>query len=307
MAKAYSAVAASLRLVTMFIVSLALSSCAGIQGVEQFEAYRTAFDKTYGASTAILDQLAVQERALFMRRYRIDGSSGSLTFDPNLARYYTDAVDPPGTAAFRHSIDAVKAYNELLYGLATGQTAATLTAKAGQLNGKIIDAAGEAGALLGIANQAKIQALGALLNAAFTQAQPFIQMGLTYQSREEFRHYVIEYHAPVRAILVELRQGTEAIFPVLTAATLRRSRVAVTAAEGKLTQQEVEKLETYRKLLADWVILIDATIKSIDQAKAAAEAPPTVSGTITGLTTVAIELETASQAARKHLAELAAK
>ncbi|NPU12816.1 hypothetical protein HL667_03010 [Bradyrhizobium sp. 83012] len=289
------------------MVGLAVSSCAGIQGVEQFEAYRAAFDKTYGASTAILDQLAVQERALFLRRHPINGRTSSQRFDPSLARYYTDAVDPPGTAAFRHSIDLVKAYNELLYGLATGQTAATLTAKVGQLNSKIVDAAGEAGALLGIANQAKIQVLGGLLKAAFTQAQPFVQMGLTYQSREEFRRYVIEYHEPVRAILVELRQGTEAIFPVLTAATLRRSRDATGVADGKLTQQEIEKLEGYRKLLADWVILIDATIKSIDLARAAAEAAPTLSGSITGLTTVATELETASQAARKHLAELATK
>jgi hypothetical protein len=104
---------------------------------------------------------------MFLRRYRIDGSSASLRFDPDLARYYTDVVDHPGTAAFPHSLDSVKAYNDLLYGLATGQTAAALSAKIAALNGKIADTANEAGAPLGIANQVKVKALGTLLNGAY--------------------------------------------------------------------------------------------------------------------------------------------
>jgi hypothetical protein len=109
----------------------------------------------------------------------------------------------------------------------------------------------------------------------------------------------------VNNILRELRRGTKVIFPVLTASTLRRWRDA--GGRGALAADEQKKLETYRKLLADWVILIDGTIKALDQVKLAVETPPTIAGTITGLTTTAVELETASQAARKHLAELSAK
>lgn len=279
---------------------LVVAACGLYQGVEEFEAYRTAFEKTYGTSTAILDQLAVQERELFMRttRGRIDPAKRN--FDPELARYYTDVGDPPGTGAFRRGLDTVKLYNDLLYGLSSGQTAANLTAKAAALNGKVGEALVETGGLAGI-DQVQLKAAALALNGIFTRLTPFIQTGLTLQSRYEFREYVIRYHPVVRELLIELRGGTRAIFPVLTAATLRRWR---NAPSGGLSAEEVNKMETYRKLLADWVILIDATILALDKVKLAIEAEPTIGGSVTGLTTVAIELEVASQAARKHLAEL---
>lgn len=282
------------------IACILLAACGLSQGIAEFELYRSAFEKTYGTSTAILDQLAVQERELFLRsrRGRIDPTN--VRFDPNLARYYTDTTDPPGTAAFRRALDTVKAYNDLLYGLVSGQTSEALVGKLGELNAKAGEAAGEAGALLGVA-QGDLLAATTALNQVFTQIAPFLRVGLTLRSREEFRLYAVEYYPIVRGLLVELRQGTRAVFPVLTAATLRRFR---NAPAGTLTADELKKLDTYRKLLADWVILIDATIKSLDNVKVAVEADPTIVGTITGLGAIAVELETTSQAARKHLAEL---
>lgn len=283
------------------IACLILAACGLSQGIAEFELYRSAFEKTYGTSTAILDQLAVQERELFLRsrRGRIDPTN--VRFDPNLARYYTDATDPPGTAAFRRALETVKAYNDLLYGLASGQTSEALVGKLADLNSKVSDAVNEAGALLSVASGGELLAATTGLNQVLTQIAPFVRIGLTLRSREEFRRYAVEYYPVVRALLIELRQGTRAIFPVLTAATLRRFR---NAPAGTLSADELKKLETYRKLLADWVILIDATVKSLDNVKAAVEADPTIVGTIAGLGAIAVELETTSQAARKHLAEL---
>jgi hypothetical protein len=282
-------------------ICLALAACGLSQGIAEFEIYRSAFEKTYGTSTAILDQLAVQERELFLRSRRGRVDLSTVRFDPNLATYYTDTTDPPGTAAFRRALETVKAYNDLLYGLASGQTAEALVSKLADLNAKIGAAVGEAGALVGGGAQLELVAATAGLNQIFTEIAPFVRVALKFRAREEFRVFVVQYYPPVRDILGELRQGTRAIFPVLTAATLRRVR---NAPAGTLTADEVKKLETYRKLLADWVILIDATIKSLDAVKAAVEADPTIVGTINGLGAIAVELESASQAARKHLAEL---
>jgi hypothetical protein len=280
------------------IFCLVLAACAN-QGIAEFELYRSAFERTYGTSTAILDQLAVQERELFMRtRGRINPAN--LRFDPNLARYYTDTVDPPGTAAFRRALETVKTYNDVLYGLASGQTAEALVGKLGELNAKIGDAAGEASSLVGVGG-AEVAGATAALDRLFVQIAPFLRVALTARSREEFREFVVRHYPIINAILLELRQGTRAIFPILTAATLRRVR---DAPSGGLTADEIRKLETYRKLLADWVILIDATIKSLDNVRAAAGADPTIVGTITGLGAIAVQLETASQGARRHLAEL---
>src|SRR5258705_11152311 len=89
---------------------LVLGACGLNQGIAEFEIYRSAFEKTYGTSTAILDQLAVQERELFLRsrQGRIDPTN--VRFDPNLARYYSDATDPPGTDAYRRALETVTAY-----------------------------------------------------------------------------------------------------------------------------------------------------------------------------------------------------
>ena len=59
------------RLTIWALAALLVAGCTSVQGVGEFALYQTAFDKTYGASTAILDQLAVQERKLFLRRRAI--------------------------------------------------------------------------------------------------------------------------------------------------------------------------------------------------------------------------------------------
>jgi hypothetical protein len=287
-----------LRLLLCVLLSLFLACCA--TGVGEFETYRSSFEKTYSTSTAILDQLAVQERALFVRRHPAGSSLANATFDPAQATYYSDAADPPGTAAFRRALNTVKAYNDLLYGLETGQTAATLTSKVAALESQATSTITAATGLIGIP---QFKAVGVAINSAFAEVQPFLQLGLTFRSQEEFRAYVQRYYPAVRALLLELRHGTTAIFPVLTAAINRKSFDP----SGGPSSDDIKKIEGYRKLLSDWVIMIDASIKGLDEAKAAVDAPPTILGTITGVTSASLELETAVQAARKHIAELAAK
>ena len=287
-----------------FLALIVLTACASV-AIQEFETYKTAFDKTNQASSAILDQLALQERALFLRRYKY-AKSGT-HFDPDLAPYFTDATDPPGTAAFRGSLEVVKAYNDLLYGLETGQTSQALAAKLSAMEsattGGITATSGVLSAAVPSVS-AGLTASMTVLNTAFSNMLPFIQLGLKYRAQEEFRIFLVQNYDAVHAILAHLRSSTAVIFPILTAASVRASNVDPT---GAISAEDSKRIETYRKLLADWVILIDATIKALDRAKVAAEAPPTISDTISGLTSAAIDMETASKSARTHLAELASK
>jgi hypothetical protein len=282
------------------LLGIVLAGCASLQGVEQFEEYRRAFERNHATAGAILDQLAIQERKLFLK---FQGPRGAVRFDPAYARYYTDSADPPGTAAFRRALDTVKAYNDLLYGLASGQTSEALISKAGTFHTKLAEASSEVGGLVGIGAATQLGKVSLFLNTAFTTIRPFAQTALTLRSRAEFRRYAIEYYPPVREILVELRTGTGVIFPILAADALDRLRRSPTGN----SKEDLDKIDTYRKLLADWVILIDGSIKALDLVKLAVEADPTIVGAIAGLTATTIELESTSQAARKHLAELAAK
>jgi hypothetical protein len=284
-------------------LSAALAACA-FNGIVEFESFRTAFDKVQSTSSSILDQLAIQERWLFFKVTK--NARSPVRFDPDLARYYTDSVDPPGTASFRAALDTIKTYNDLLYGLETGQTAQAMVAKVAALESSITSAAISASGLLDPAvpaASAQVKLAVGALNGIFAELQPFLQLALTARSREEFREFLISSYPTVRKLLVELRTATSAIFPVLTAATVDPANRAGRA----LTSEEASKIETYRKLLADWVILIELTIKALDAAYTAAMAPPTITDTVTGLTTISMEMDTAAQSAKKNLAALASK
>ena len=270
---------------------LPIAGCTTYAGVAEFESYRQAFAGNYTTGSAILDQLAVKERSLFLRLH----PPSSLEFDPDLAAYYVDIGDPPGTAAFRKSLDLIRIYNDLLYGLATGAPAAELSAKVQTLGASLVAAEAETqSALSAITGGAAAGSLGPLV-ASLGVADGLIQVALRYRSREDFRRFAVEHHDEVVAILRALRSGTSTIFPILTGD-------AVNSIEGVDTAQ----VDTYRKLLADWVIGIDVTINSLGAVRDAAVRRTTFSESTGGLTAFVVELEMAAASARKHLAELGA-
>ena len=284
-------------------LAAALAACT-FGGVVEFEAYKSAFDKVQTTSSSLLDQLAQQERWLFFARYKNARSPD--VFNPALARYYTDSVDPPGTAHFRAALDTIKTYNDLLYGLETGQTADAMAVKVNALQSSLSSAATSATGLIGIAlpgPMANVQAAIATLNGVFGELQPFLALALKARSREEFHDFLIQSYPTVRKLLLELRNSTRYMFPLLTAAVTDQAFRTT----GRLTQADQDKIDVYRKLLADWVVLLEVTVKALDAAYASAIAPPTLGGSVTGLTTVATELDTAAQSARKNLATLATK
>ncbi len=284
-------------LVVATLVAL-LVGCVSSRGIQQFALYQAAFEQTNSTANAVLDQLAVQERQLF----RFGVRHVYQEFNPDEAAYYSDAGDPPNTGAFRNSLATVDTYNDLLYALVSGQSAASMVAQLGELQVNVSKALGDVGSFAGQGPQAA--ALGAALGQAFNLLKPAIERGLRQRSRQAFRVYLLQNYPIVREILVEIRGGTAVIFPVLTAAVLQRSRADITS--GALTAAEIQKVESYRKILSDWVILIDATIIALDQVNASLSAAPTVAGTVAGLNSIAIDLSAASDAARKDLAELAA-
>ena len=286
------------RFVILAILTATLVACVSSRGIQEFTTYRTAFDRTNDTANAILDQLAIQERALFR------ATSGHVfqEFNPDAATYYTDAGDPPGTGAFRNALATVDAYNDLLFALATGQSAASMVSQLGELQVNVNKALGDVAALAGHGGQ--VAAVGAALEVGFRKLKPFIELGLRYRSRQAFRVFVVENYLTVRQLLLDIRGGTTAIFPILTRSVMERHRGDITSTS--LTAEEVEKVEAYRKLLSDWVLLIDGTIMALDHVNTALAQGPTVAGAVAGLSTIAIDLSAASDAARKDLAALAA-
>ncbi|MFK0691128.1 hypothetical protein ACFX5Q_23440 [Mesorhizobium sp. IMUNJ 23033] len=227
----------------------------------------------------------------------------SLKFDPELASYYTDTVDPPATRAFRNAFQAVIAYNDLLYGLSSGQTADALTAKIGTMNASLANSIQSADFLTSSTLPQRV-AISAGLQTAFLQVRPLLRAGLGLRSRQRFREYLIAFYPATRNLLVGLRQSTGNMFLILNAPELNRIRASAT---GQPSKEDLDHILTYRRLLANWVILIDAAIDALDAAKKSIEAPANPVAVVEGLTIATDELNAASLAARRDLAALATK
>ncbi|MCK7612627.1 hypothetical protein [Roseibium sediminicola] len=275
-------------------LAIGLASCTTYNGVAEFELYRRAFDQSYQTGNAILDILAGQERKIFLNAHPPQTS----TFNPDNASYYVDTVDPPGTAAFRRALESVKTYNDILAGLASGEVVEALSGKLLGLNETLNSAAAETKALLNSSQRANIvQATGSIgqLDARIRAASEVAKLALKYKSREDFRRFVREYNPTVIEILKSLRDGTRIIFPSLTRSAL-----------NSIAGVNHQKVSAYRKLLADWVISLDATMAALKRVSVAIEANASLDSTISAFSKSAIELQIASEAARKHLAEVAA-
>ena len=278
--------------VVLLLPILGLSACTTYRGLAEFDAYRSAFDKSYETGNAVLDLLAQKERSLYLKTY----PPQALAFDPDLASYYVDTVDPPSTAVFRRSLTTVKAYNDVLYGLASGEAAEALSARLLGL-GTSVTAAGRetrellAGGVMPKAAASTVRTLDARLSAA----GELVTFALKYKSRADFRRFALDYHDECQQILLTLREGARDVFPILT------------AEEVDSITSDMKKIPIYRKLLSDWVLSIDATIVALERVNAALKADASaLDASIAGLTRSAIELEAAAGAARKHIAELAA-
>jgi hypothetical protein len=278
-------------------LALGVNACASYQGISEFEAYHRGYQQTNDISQSILDQLAVAERTVFFRTT----AAQNRYFNPSHAAYYTDSTDPPGTAAFRRALAAVNTYNELLYGLASGETAEVLSNKLNRYVAEVAAAVGQAGAIAGGAPGADdlVQPAGTVASA-FGAVTPVVTVAFGYAARDRFREFLVHDRDKVRDVLIAVRNATPAIYNVLTsAASNPRSRFT-----GTPDPEGDKKRTLYRKLLSDWVLLLDANIAALDDAVEAATATPTLDASMAALARSATEIGGAVKDARVSLAKL---
>ena len=283
--------------VALFLaVILPLGACTTYKGIAEYQTYRSAYEKAYAVGSQILDLLAVAERESFHFLNPEAARAPVRPFEPGDSAFYSDNVDPPDTAAFQRSLDVVKTYNDLLYGLASGESAASMTAKLGDFGAKVKAAGKETAGLLGTPGAA---AVVSTIDASLRSLLPFIELGLRYRSRSEFRKFLVNSYDDVAKILGALKSGTAVIFPVLTLGIERK------AFPRSFSADQIKKISEYRKLLSDWVLLLDASEKALDTAVASLRTPATLDSVLGGLTASAVEIELIAKSASKHVAQAA--
>lgn len=275
-----------LRALVLALCLAVLSACASSRGVAEFAVYRAAYAEAQATGEAILDRLAIAERSLHARANPFDPGFGA--FSPDDAAYLVEAVDPPSTAAFRRAIRAVGGYTEALSGLSNGETAEAMAARLGRLGALGIEAAGAVGAT----------PPAAAVNAAVGALAPFAEEGLGLAARAQFRQRLLDNSGAMETILAETRAATGPIFATLA----QRVRDGVFNDPGgrDFTQAEIDELNALRRLMAHWVVLLDASRAAL--ATAVAAAASTDGGGMAGVLAASETLAATARGARRALA-----
>lgn len=290
-----------LRHCAVALLALALlAACDTTRGIAEFEAYRSSYAKASETGDAILDRLAVAEREIFISLEPV--STQAPPFEVDKAAFYTDVVDPPATAAFRRSLLIVHRYNEVLHGLASGATAEMLAGRISAFSAAVTSTSGELATLIPAGGAAATGGvIGAItaVNTAVQAVRPLTQLAFGFRARGEFRQRLLGDRDKIRNILSTLKEQTPAVYDALVTQLYSR------ATEERLRPEQRTEIRqralVTRQLLANFIILIDASSSAFETAAAAVSADD-AGGSFAGVLFSSQELEAAARAARKNLA-----
>lgn len=259
---------------------------APLQETKQFQQAFVAVD---GVSEPVLDDAAIAERAqgqeianASAKRITankpplashadctpgwkaIDRTTGFVTgFCLPDAGFYAKIGDPPQTRAFRKALALIGQFAGALTALADGTSAAAATAQVQQL-------AQNAGALAGTVSAAT--GVGAAIGPAVTglakALSPLIGQLAGAASAEQERQVILDARAKVGDLIVALRNAAPALF-----ATLTQSIQSQLELEDHPQASEVARIEGYRVMLANYVVLLDQLNDAWNQLVAAAKQP----------------------------------
>ena len=269
-------------------------ACSSYNGVAEFTVYDEAYRSAAATGENILDRLAVAERQLYDIAEPFDPLFSE--FDPGKAGLVSDAADPPATAAYRGTLRAISTYNRALLGLASGAEAERIAGQVAQLGAIGTAAAADIAGLAG-RSPGTVAAVTAL-NTVLAGLQPVASKLLAFRTREEFREQLIANAGVIREAIAEARASTARAFGLMRDAVIAKANSD--PARTGLTEAEVGQIREYRRLLAGWVVLLDASQQSFDAAVTAAE---TESAGLEGLLLAGGDLAAAVRAARITLAD----
>jgi hypothetical protein len=245
------------------LLLVVLSACSF--GVAEYQLYSNAFDTQFTQGEQVLNKLAAAERVVARRT--IAPRSGIADFDPDNAPYYVDAGDPPVTGAIRQALVGLKAYNDALTGLASGESSDAMVNRIGTIVGNLTGALGSLGAASILPGLAGGAALGEQMNGTISSVLPLFKTIAGLAARENFRRRLIATHPKMEALLKALREGTPAMFELF-----KRSYVQRGSLDGTLgiSAENAKAMEADRKMLAGWVILMDKSLEAMNAATLAA-------------------------------------
>ncbi len=286
---------------------LLLSACKTIPS-NQINYFSQAFASVNGVSQPLLDDMALAERAQgqaiaarraqgksqngveqcppaqFPWRSTADGKQGFINgFCASDAAYFTNLGDPPVTKSIRNALAVVDAYANLLSGLDSG---ANITTAMGQMKGIGEDLSSLTGA-------------GQLVPAMAALA-PIFKSVAQQSNAAEARRLILEGAPHVNSVLAALRNSAPVLFNTLTESSAKTLTGDVT---GAAAQNELDRINTYRIAVANFVVLLDKLQGAWNLTVEAVTKPESATN-LAALSRYSAELKNDADAARRAFALL---
>lgn len=219
-----------IRIAIKFVVSLFLLAACTVPGDNAFRDYRESYEAARLASVHVIE--VYNEYDKVNRRLR----TSDVTFDPNLADVYSATALTPISAKISEGFAAATVYTEVLARYLDNNTLSLQEDDIVTLNG----------AITSVASLINNETAGAQINAVIGATRSLVNLSLARDDRDEFVRLVRENSRVVDEFLAVVRADTSDMY--------RSARLATAASNGS-----GEKLEEFRIMLANWVLLIDQT------------------------------------------------
>jgi hypothetical protein len=285
---------------------LILAGCATTAPpVEVVRAFASASDAFNAASQPLLDEVAVAERERALKLIKsppenaknvlvVPGLPGGVTrrllldlpIDQVLA--LSTISDPPATALFRNGAGTIKRYAAVLVLLAEGQNIEAARAELGILATNLAGIV----ALVPVPGAA---AAPALVGPALSALQPLIDSAARALNAAELRRLVVEAAPSIKALNDALRNGAEPLFDAIAGG----SRDVII--EGGDPAAAVDRIDAYRVVLANWLVLLELIDQANDQL-VATMLNPANTATLASLAELSTRITTYAEGARRALA-----
>jgi hypothetical protein len=238
-----------------------------------------AFQDLNAASAPLLDDLAVAERAQgkvaadVRAKHHSSGTPTNAAAEDRCAHvtqvavgaisvqngfcvedsyYYSELADPPATAAFRRSLAAIESYTNVLLILAEGRNIEAAQAEVQNL-------AGNVGGVLDLAGASSV---GAALKTFAGAVQPLLDIAAKRANAKELARNVKEVAPQANAVADQLRIAAPELFTTLTERSLKKMR---DADNKELAAAEQARIEAYRAVVSNYVVLLDQYERLLDR------------------------------------------
>lgn len=223
-------------------LSLILSACS-VPGESGFRDYRESYDAARLASEQVVDVYNQYDKV--NRRLR----TTDVTFDPDLADVFSETALTPISIKISEGFAAATIYTEVLARYLDNNTLSLQDDDLSTINA----------ATTSVASLLKSDEAGAQINAVIGAVRSLVNLSLARDDRDEFVRSVRENSQTVDDFLVVVRADTVDMY--------RTARTATAVSNGS-----TEKLEEFRTMLANWVLLIDQTRADLAVLQAQVEA-----------------------------------